>query len=90
MFRNKRSQDYFEAWLKRIRKEFAESGRLSEIALILSKEGERSIGEWRTILQRLIEGHESPDLELLTRLDSLVCRSSGAKIPKDSGADLFE
>lgn len=73
---------YFEAWLKRTRKQLAPSGRLSEIAWILSREDGSGYEEWRSRLRGLLEGGELPSLELLTKIDSLL---AGSKPSSDSG-----
>jgi hypothetical protein len=74
MFPSGISKPYLEAWLKRTRKQLMASGRLSELVLILSKAGDFTQGEWRTKLQRILNGDEKPGFEIITRVDSaLAC-----------------
>jgi hypothetical protein len=63
---------YFDAWLKRTRRQLSVSGRLSEIALILSHESGDLPEAWRSRLRSLLEGEELPSLDLLTKIDSLL------------------
>ncbi len=86
----KAQKPYFDAWLKRTRRQLSRSGRLSEISLILSTESGESADEWRSRLRGLLEGEELPSLDLLMKIDSLL---AGQKSP-DHGdspvqADLF-
>lgn len=63
---------YLQAWLKRIRRQLAPSGRLTEAALILSREEGGSQDSWRQQLREYLEGREIPSLDLLTRIDTLL------------------
>lgn len=80
---------YFEAWLKRTRRQLAPSGRLSEIALILSKEDGVAEEVWRLRLRNLLEGDELPSLDLVMRIDSLLAGSAGPNEPGDGQTALF-
>jgi hypothetical protein len=80
---------YLEAWLKRTRRELSVSGRLSELAAILSAQGELDAVAWRSKLQGILEGEEEPGLELLTRIDTLLARRSVSRSPEETGGDLF-
>ncbi len=68
----KESRPYFERWLRRTRKQFAVSGRLSQVAFVLAQEGEGTEAEWCTRLRTLLEGEETPSMELLTQIDALL------------------
>ena len=72
---------YFEAWLKRTRRQLTPSGRLSELALILSREDGVTEGEWRARLRSLLEGEELPSLDLLTRIDGLLSGTTHKRSP---------
>ncbi len=74
MFTAKAERPYFEAWLRRTRRQFAVSGRLSQVALILAREQGGTPGEWRGRLLDLSENEEPPTLELLTRIDAILAR----------------
>lgn len=67
---------YFEIWLCRARKQLMASGRLTEMALILSREDGGSAESWRERLRELLGGAEMPRLDFLIRIDGLL---SGAK-----------
>ncbi len=82
MFKAKADRPYFDAWLRRTRKQFAVSGRLSQTALLLSQEEGGTAGEWAARLRELMEGREVPSLDLLTRIDTLV---SGSTPPNPNG-----
>lgn len=79
MFAGKLERPYFEAWLKRTRRLLAPSGRLTEAALILSREEGGSQDSWRKRLRDLLDGVEMPDFELVTRIDRLLA-GSGARV----------
>lgn len=63
---------YFESWLRRTRKQFAVSGRLTQIATMLATEHGDTVDAWRVNLRNLLDGKETPTLELLTRIDALL------------------
>lgn len=67
---------YFEAWLRRIGRQLAVSGRLTQTAMLLAAEHGGTPDEWRTRLRTLLEGHEVPSLDLLTRIDALLSTPS--------------
>ena len=72
MFPPKADRPYFESWLRRTRKQLTASGRLTELALILSREDGGSEDHWRSRLRDLLEGGEMPGLEFLIRIDGLL------------------
>ncbi|BCU77144.1 hypothetical protein llg_18590 [Luteolibacter sp. LG18] len=67
-----KQRPYFEAWLRRTRRQLAPSGRLTEAALILAREEGGTHDSWRQRLRQLLDGVEVPTLELLTRIDALL------------------
>jgi hypothetical protein len=71
---------YYEVWLRRARRELAPSGRLTEVALLLSRQGGGSCEVWRARLQVLLAGAGTPSLDLLMRIDALIA-------PAKSGGD---
>lgn len=88
------SKPFLETWLRRTRKQLAGSGRLSELVLILSREevpGEEVLTQeqWRARLQEILAGEIEPDLELLTKLDSLLAKRSEAAPQTENGQFLF-
>jgi hypothetical protein len=68
----KPDRPYFEAWLRRTRRQFAVSGRLSQTAYLLAREHGESPDLWADRLRKLLDGNEPPSLELLTRIDALL------------------
>lgn len=74
---------YFEAWLRRTGRQFAISGRLTQIAGALAAEQGGTVDEWRTRLRILLDGGEVPSLELLTRIDALLAGTSRTR--RDDG-----
>ena len=85
----KTDRPYFEAWLRRTGRQFAISGRLTQIAAALAAEQGGSVDEWRKRLRILLDGREIPSLELLTRIDALLAGTSRAKRGDDQQALLF-
>lgn len=80
---------YFEAWLRRTRRVLAPSGRLTEIALRLSREEGGTPDDWRRKLRAILEGEETPTFELLTRIDAMLAGSKGSDDGKMIQDSLF-
>ena len=80
---------YFDAWLRRTGRQFAISGRLTQTALALAHEDGSTVDEWRSRLRILLEGHEVPSLDLLTRIDALLARPTTALPEDDRQGSLF-
>jgi hypothetical protein len=72
VFTPNNDRPYFESWLRRTRKQFAVSGRLTQIATMLAAENGGTVDAWRVSLRNLLDGKETPGLELLTRIDALL------------------
>jgi hypothetical protein len=85
----KSDRPYFEAWLRRTRRQFAVSGRLTQTATALAAEEEGSVTEWRTRLRVLLEGKEIPSLDLLTRIDALLAGPSKKRPAEEFQGVLF-
>ena len=77
-------------WLGRTRKQLSGSGRLSELALILSRNGDWEESEWREKLQAILDGKEEPDFDLLTRIDSVLARPVAGDEKLQAQQDLFD
>lgn len=75
MFSAKADRPYFDAWLRRTRRQFAVSGTLSQTAHVLAKEDGSSAEFWTTRLRGLLDGEEIPSIDLLTRIDTILSRS---------------
>lgn len=85
----KPDRPYFEAWLRRTGRQFAVSGRLSQIAFVLAKEEGGTPEEWSTRLRTLLEGNEAPSIDLLTRIDALLAGPSKDTGHENSQGSLF-
>lgn len=85
----KTDRPYFDSWLRRTGRQFAISGRLTQIAGALAAEQGGSVNEWRTRLRILLEGGETPSLELLTRIDALLAGPSKTRRDDDQQGLLF-
>lgn len=85
----KPDRPYFDAWLRRISRQFAVSGRLSQTALVLAQENGGTPDEWRDRLRTLLSGGEAPSLELLTRIDALLMGPPPSSTENASQGTLF-
>jgi hypothetical protein len=85
----KPDRPYFDAWLRRITRHFAVSGRLSQTAMVLANENGGTPEEWRERLRTLLDGGEAPSLELLTRIDALLTGTPPPRAEDESQGSLF-
>lgn len=85
MFPIKPDRPYFDAWLRRTRRQFAISGRLSQLATILAAETGETPEQWSLRLRELLDGGDPPSLDLLMRIDLLL--SAPATPAAKSGGD---
>ncbi len=83
------SKPYLDTWLKRTAKALAGSGKLTELSLILAKDGETDAAAWRSRLQRILDREEDPGFELLTMVDSVLARPAKPVGNDDGAVDLF-
>jgi len=89
VFNGKPDRPYLESWLRRTRKQLAGSGRLSEIALILSREEGRTAAHWAGYLREVLEEETTPSLDLLTRIDALLARPAKSSRSEPEPPGLF-
>ena len=80
---------YLEAWLRRTGRELSASGRLSEVALILSRKKGDDTGVWAERLRRILGREEDPGFELLTEIDAILARPARRDITALPIQDLF-
>jgi hypothetical protein len=80
---------YLEAWLRRTGRELSASGRLSEVALILSRKKGGDTGVWTERLRRILGREEDPGFELLTEIDAILARPGRRDVTAVPGHDLF-
>jgi hypothetical protein len=88
VFPGKPDRPYLESWLRRTRKQLAASGRLSEVALILSREDGNTSAHWSGYLRQVLEEETTPSLDLLTRIDALLARPAASDAATEQ-PDLF-
>lgn len=74
VFNGKPDRPYLENWLRRTRKQLAASGRLSELALILSREEGHTPAHWSGFLREVLNEEVTPSLDLLTKIDALLAK----------------
>ncbi|MBB5353293.1 hypothetical protein HNR46_003548 [Haloferula luteola] len=72
---------FFATWLRRTRKQLAPSGRLSELALILSQREGDTPTHWSQWLRQVLDEEITPSLDELTTLDLLLARPKHVAIP---------
>jgi hypothetical protein len=71
---------YLTNWLRRTRRQLAPSGRLSEVALILSQR-EGGSAEWQAArLRSILEGDVIPSLDELTAIDHVLARPESGPV----------
>jgi hypothetical protein len=80
---------YLAAWLRRTGRQFAESGRLTETAMVLALTEGGSVDEWRRRLRLFLEGGECPSLDLLTKIDLFLAGSKKIKQASVSQTEFF-
>ena len=73
-----KERKFVSIWLRRARKEFAVSGRLEEVAHLLSAPDVgtpvMAMRDWRGELQRLRLGEWEPSMEDLMKIDAILSR----------------
>ena len=89
MYTAKPARPYFESWLRRTGRQLAVSGRLSQIAMVLAAEHDGTFEQWRSRLRELLDGAETPSLELLTRIDALLAGPAPIRRDDPAQATLF-
>lgn len=83
------AKPYLDAWLRRTRKQLAVSGRLSEVALILSRKEGGTSEDWVRELRAILEGDRTPSLDLVTTIDALLARPRTPRAQAGPAALLF-
>lgn len=71
---NRPDRPFLASWLRRTRKQLAPSGRLSELALILSQREGGTRDHWSGWLRGILEEEITPSLDELTSIDLLLAR----------------
>jgi hypothetical protein len=69
---HKSDRPYFDSWLRRTRRQFQVSGRLTQTATRLATEEGGTVDEWRTRLHDILDERTPLSLDLLTRIDALL------------------
>lgn len=65
---------YYAKWLPRTRRALSDSGRLSELAEILSSEDQQPVVDWSARLRRILDGHEYAHPAIVFRIDQFLAR----------------
>lgn len=86
---DKKDKLYFHVWLKRIARELKVSGRLTEMALILSQEKGGEVESWAIKLREILEGASEPSLDLLMEIDSILAKKTKPEPPMPLHLELF-
>ncbi len=89
VFTAKIDRPYFDAWLRRTRKQLAVSGRLTQTATGLAASEGGGVDEWRAKLRTLLEGRDVPSLDFLTRIDALLAGPAKPKSAAEFQGSLF-
>jgi hypothetical protein len=89
VFTAKADRPYFDAWLRRTRKQFAVSGRLSQTAVLLAREEGGTAESWAARLRNLLDSGEVPSLDLLTRIDTILSHTSTKPSDPESQGSLW-
>jgi len=63
---------HLDAWLRRLRRELAPSGRLTELALQLAAGDGRDPDHWRRELRAILDAERPPTLDEITAIDALI------------------
>ena len=85
----KPAEPFMEAWLRRTRKKFSGSGRISQAALIFSQEEGETQEIWQRRLRSILNGRQAPTVEVLARLDKLAAGNPVQPEDPPSQAELF-
>jgi hypothetical protein len=85
----KPDRPYLDAWLRRTGRQFAVSGRLSQIALLLARDEGGTPEEWTGRLRSVLDGGTVPSLDLLTKIDALLAPPGSESGGKSSQGTLF-
>jgi hypothetical protein len=68
----KPERPYFETWLKRVGRQLSSSGRLSQVATLLSMRHGGRVDDWRIQLRDMLQGGQPPSMDLLTEIDRML------------------
>lgn len=61
-------------WLKRLRRELAGSGRVTQFARQLAIQGDTSAQQWEHDLRDILSGERSPDPDSILCIEKLIAR----------------
>ncbi len=72
---------YIQAWLKRVERQLRGSGRISQIALTLSKKHGGDLDDWSRQLRDILEGEQAPSAELIADIDQILAKPGNNEPP---------
>lgn len=81
---------YFDAWLRRTGRRLAASGQLAQVATVLAASEGGTVDAWRTRLRNLLDGGETPSLDLLVQIDMLLAKPCPKTDSSNSQTMLFD
>ncbi len=76
-----------ERWLKRLRRELAESGAVAQMALQLARQDGLDPSSWETRLRNIFLGTLPPDPETIFRIETLLARPAPGPTAETSAAE---
>ncbi|WP_193213494.1 hypothetical protein [Luteolibacter marinus] len=88
MAHSKPDRPYLVSWLRRTRKQLAASGRLTELALILSRQHGDTRENWSSLIRSILDEETTPSLDLLTQIDAVLAKPVKPG-PADEQGDLL-
>lgn len=80
---------YLDAWLRRLSREMSVSGALSQTAQRLANDLGDSADSWKLKLSAILDGRESPSIDLVTHMDALWSKPASPKPDTSTQGQLF-
>lgn len=74
-------RSFYEAWLRRTRRQLNASGRLTQIATVLAHDLGGSADSWTARLREILDGAANPSLDLLIRIEGFL------SVPRDDAPE---
>ncbi len=80
-------KSFYEAWLRRTRRQLSASGRLTQIATVLASDLGGTPDQWTARLREILDGSANPSLDLLIRIEGFL--STPRDTTPEPGPSLF-
>ena len=78
---------YVQAWLKRVERQLRGSGRISQIALTLSRKRGGEADDWSRDLRDILEGKLQPGADLIADIDQIMAKPGISNSASSDGGD---